>query len=81
MTNVLRHAGAGRCWIRLGAESGLIRLEVGDDGQGLRAPLLEGEGLRTMRERMAALGGQLEVLDGGGVRVVAVLPPAPVEVG
>ncbi len=38
MTNVVRHAGASNCWVRLGLEeqAGILRLEVEDDGRGYR---------------------------------------------
>lgn len=59
-TNVLRHAGARRCEFRLTASS----LEIADDGQG--PPAREGNGIRGMRERVAAAGGALR-LDRSGL--------------
>ena len=59
-TNGVRHARATRCWVRFGHEPGTFSLEVSDDGIGLRgAP--ESSGLRGMRERVAALGGRVEL--------------------
>ena len=54
-TNVVRHAGARRCSIRLVAGPTERRLEVSDDGRGGVQP--DGAGLLGMRERIAALGG------------------------
>ncbi len=58
---------------------GLIRLEVADDGGGLRQqPGDGGFGIIGMRERAAALGGRLGVenrLDIAGVVVSASIPP------
>lgn len=58
VTNVVRHAGARDCRIVLTSGEGIWRLEVSDDGIGAAAP--EGNGLRGMRERIAAIGGAVE---------------------
>ena len=58
VTNVVRHAQAGNCCLRLVPVEGTCLLEVQDDGiGGIQA---EGNGLRGMRERIEALGGVLE---------------------
>jgi signal transduction histidine kinase len=51
-----------------------VRLEVCDDGRGPHGQ--EGNGLRGMRERLALLGGTLEITAaaGGGTRLVLSLP-------
>ena len=74
MTNVVRHAGAGRCTVGLELEGSVLRLEVGDDGRGMRAG--RGVGLSSMRERAEELGGTLAVegAPGGGTVVRAELP-------
>lgn len=72
VTNVIRHAGASRCWISLRADDGRVRLVVEDDGRGLRQP--EGTGLRGMRERLAALGGSLGIDAGRGTRLAIEVP-------
>lgn len=65
VTNVLRHAHAQR--VRIAAAPG--RLEVDDDGVGLRAKA--GNGVRGMRERAAASGASCVVEESpwGGTRV------------
>ena len=75
ITNVVRHAQARRCTVRLRHEDGLI-IEVEDDGVGMGAEVTAGVGLTSMRERSAALGGRLLVGVGpdGGTRVVSALP-------
>jgi two-component system sensor histidine kinase DesK len=55
VTNVVRHAGASTCRVRVGAREGACVLEVEDDGRGGLGP--EGSGLHGMRERVEALGG------------------------
>jgi signal transduction histidine kinase len=76
LTNVVRHAGAAACTVRLTADSEVLVVEVADDGSGLPAGLVAGVGLASMRERAAEMGGTCVVDDapGGGTRVVARLP-------
>jgi two-component system sensor histidine kinase DesK len=55
VTNVVRHAHARHCILRVARNNGNCVLEVQDDGRGgLQA---EGNGTRGMRERVEALGG------------------------
>jgi signal transduction histidine kinase len=78
LTNVVRHAHAHTCWLRLAldAPAGLLCLEVQDDGQGFAPAHRHGVGLRSMRERATELGGTLTVEPGaaGGLRVRAIWP-------
>lgn len=69
LTNVVRHAHATTCQIGLNGNPGEVMLVVSDDGIGSGAK--EGSGLRGMRERIAAAGGQMEhiVRDGTTLRV------------
>lgn len=71
VTNVVRHAGASRCAVRLRAAEGRATLEVEDDGRGGGR---EGAGLAGMRERIAELGGAVERRADGGTRLVVSLP-------
>ncbi|MGL5816570.1 MAG: sensor histidine kinase [Phycicoccus sp.] len=75
ITNVIRHAGARRAWIRLTYREHALEVAVDDDGHGA-IELVPGNGIRGMEERAAALGGHLAVSSSalGGVRVVASLP-------
>lgn len=78
LANVIRHAQAHNCWLRLSLDTaaGALCLEVQDDGQGIAAPQRYGVGLRSMRERVTELGGTITVEPGasGGTRVCAVFP-------
>ena len=58
VTNVVRHAGARNCSLRLTPVNGSCCLEIHDDGRG--GSQAEGNGLRGMRERIEALGGTVE---------------------
>jgi two-component system sensor histidine kinase DesK len=73
VTNVVRHARASRCQVRIEAMGEGVRLEVVDDGRGA-AGAPEGAGLTGMRERLAALGGRVERESGGGTRLLVILP-------
>jgi signal transduction histidine kinase len=78
LTNVVRHAGARSCRVRLGADAGALTVEVTDDGTGIAAAVTPGVGLSSMRERAAETGGACEVTAApdGGTRVLARLPLA-----
>jgi two-component system, NarL family, sensor histidine kinase DesK len=72
VTNVVRHARAATCRLRLEQQNGSCRLEISDDGQGFVS--VEGNGLRGMRERVEMLGGTLERSNHSGTRLVITLP-------
>ncbi len=78
VTNALRHAQAGRIAIAVDVADGALRIAVSDDGRGLAADWQRPGhyGVRGMRERARALGGDVTIgnLDEGGVRVSARLP-------
>jgi signal transduction histidine kinase len=85
LTNVIRHAAATTVWIRVTYGTGDLRLRVEDDGRGLPVgePAGGGSGIAGMRERLAALGGELQTAarPGGGFQVAARLPlPLPADV-
>ncbi|HJV41836.1 sensor histidine kinase [Caulobacter sp.] len=75
VTNVIRHAGASRCEIRLDASPSALTLSIVDDGAGGR--LIEGSGVKGMRARLAAIGGALDIKsDKRGTRLIATAPLA-----
>jgi signal transduction histidine kinase len=92
LTNTRKHAGAGAtAEVRLRYEADAVELEVTDTGRGARSPnalpghnteTAGGLGQRGMRERVAAVGGALELANRprGGYLVRARVPlaaPAP----
>jgi two-component system, NarL family, sensor kinase len=78
MTNVVRHAGAKNCSVRiaLDEEASTLSVEIEDDGRGIGEELEVGVGLHSMRERAEELGGRCTVDSpaGGGTLVSAELP-------
>jgi signal transduction histidine kinase len=75
VTNVIRHAGAGRCQVRIDQGEGQLSIEVTDGGRG-GSGAGTGYGITGMRERAALLGGDCSAgpRPGGGFRVAARLP-------
>lgn len=76
--NVLKHAQAETVWVVLTQAGGRVRLRVADDGAGFDPGQdFPGHlGLRSMRERVAQLGGRLEIRSSPqqGTEVLAELP-------
>jgi two-component system sensor histidine kinase UhpB len=78
LTNVARHAHAGRVELTLEAGAGSVVLDVADDGRGMSDATAENGrgGLRGMRERALLVGGALGITSshGGGVRIRLEVP-------
>jgi signal transduction histidine kinase len=80
LTNVLRHAGPARATVRVAVHDDFLELDVADTGRGRAAKSSpDGHGLIGMRERVVALGGELNAGPGqvGGFVVHAHLPLRP----
>ncbi len=84
LTNVVRHAGTGRCRVAIDYGNEELSVEVVDDGRGATGDSpAHGFGIIGMRERVGLLHGHLSAgpRPEGGFRVAARLPlPAPVGV-
>ncbi len=80
LTNVIRHAQAKHCTIHFSVShkgaSGVLAIEVEDDGKGIPGAHRAGVGLRSMRERAEELGGSclIESRAVSGTRIAACLP-------
>lgn len=77
LTNVTRHAGSANVTIRINYGEQDLTLQIDDDGSGAGAAISPGgRGIPGMRERAAALAGDLEAgpRPGGGFRVWVRLP-------
>lgn len=80
IANAVKHAESQNIVVVLKGEGDHLHLEVRDDGNGIRFSSGEfsGRGLRTMKSRARAMGGELEVgpMDDGGTLVDCVFPRA-----
>jgi signal transduction histidine kinase len=76
MANVVRHAGASSCVVRLAVDRDGLVVEVSDDGSGIDPSAPSGVGLRSIDERAAEVGGEVDLVarPGGGTIVRARLP-------
>ena len=78
LTNVTRHARAATATVRVAYGERDLTVQVDDDGRGptARRAVEGGTGIAGMRERVAAIGGDLQAgpRPGGGFRVRARLP-------
>lgn len=79
LNNVVRHAAATICHVRLSADGGVLAIDVDDDGRGFDSHdhgFVPGDGLANMRSRMEAVGGWhvVDTVRGGGTRVRLAVP-------
>ncbi|MGD0194129.1 MAG: sensor histidine kinase [Candidatus Dormibacteria bacterium] len=77
LQNVQKYAAATHVVVRLDADAGTLSFDVTDDGAGFNTKTAKrGAGLTNMRDRMDALGGDVEVTSqpGDGTRVAGRLP-------
>jgi signal transduction histidine kinase len=76
--NASKHAGPGaRISIRMRADPGDVHLDVRDDGRGFDASDAgDGLGLQSMRDRLGAIGGHIDILSesGRGTVIAAAAP-------
>lgn len=77
LTNVVRHSGAKRVWIRCVISGSTLILEIIDDGHGGAEPT--GTGLVSLQARARRLGGavELESPDGGPTTLLLHVPAPP----
>jgi signal transduction histidine kinase len=77
LQNVAKYASASQATVRLHDGDGSLRFEVRDDGSGFDpAVTAYGTGLQGMADRLAALGGRIEVTSapGAGTSVLGTVP-------
>lgn len=75
LTNAIRHGQARLIQITGEVTETGLRLHIQDDGKG-RLPVREGNGILGMRERLAPLGGQIQLTEnpGRGLQITASVP-------
>jgi PAS domain S-box-containing protein len=80
LTNVVRHSGSPKAWVRLSVNSDRLKISIEDEGTGfdqrkVAAGRKSGVGVQSMNDRIKLLGGQLEVRSGKrGTQVFASVP-------
>jgi signal transduction histidine kinase len=73
ITNSVRHGESEHINVCLNKVYGTAIIEIKDNGNGCDI-IVEGFGIRHMRERIELLGGTLEFCSGGGFRIKAEIP-------
>ena len=74
LANTVKHAGAGRAWVRIRHDGSVLHVVVGDDGGGGADP--GGSGLAGVARRLAAFDGTMAVdSPAGGPTVVTMEVP------
>lgn len=78
LQNLAKHSGADHATLRVWAEACSLRFELHDEGRGFTPAAGGGGGLQNMRDRVEALGGELDVRSapGRGTAVAGRLPLA-----
>jgi signal transduction histidine kinase len=79
LTNAVKHAGGERIAVEVAERDGTLHARVADDGGGFDPASADGGfGLTGMRERVALLGGELDIASSArGTTVTAALPALP----
>jgi signal transduction histidine kinase len=78
LTNTAKHAQATEVTVDMSAEDGVVQLSIADDGVGGADPS-NGSGLVGLKDRVEALGGELQIASGsgGGTALRATIPIPP----
>lgn len=78
LTNAVRHAEADTIQVRIAHDPDRLNIVIDDDGRGVPAnPRPGSSGLRSMRNRAAAIGGKLAIRTGAGQRGTAISLSVP----
>lgn len=82
VTNMLKHARASAAWLKVEIQGADLMMVIADNGRGIpsHAGTGGGQGLASMRHRITALGGELQIRPWpqGGTEVVVRVPLARV---
>ncbi len=83
LSNIVKHAEATAAKVSIQKEASELHLEIQDNGKGFEHELAvitrKSLGLRTMHERISAIGGKLAIENGvsGGTRILFSIPLNP----
>jgi signal transduction histidine kinase len=67
LANSLKHAEASQVEVTLSRSNGSLHISIRDDGKGFDGATSYGHGLSNLSERLAALGGRLDVKTSPGL--------------
>ncbi|MEJ0101921.1 MAG: PAS domain S-box protein [Bacteroidota bacterium] len=79
LTNILRHARAGKVWTSLNITGNTITISINDDGTGFDPTSVKNNksfGILGMKERVLSVGGKFELISspGKGTTIIISLP-------
>jgi signal transduction histidine kinase len=79
LQNAIRHSQADLIQVRLSRSASEVRFDVIDDGVGTTDDGTDGGGITNMRDRLGAIGGELQVTSANrqGTQVTGVVPLQP----
>lgn len=69
LQNVMRHAEASRCTVRLTGDAEIVRIQIEDDGRGFDPAVITQPGalgISGMKRRATAIGAQIRIRSGRG---------------
>lgn len=73
ITNAVRHGHASQIWVTLEYQENQIVLTVRDNGIGSKK-IIKGMGITGMEERVALIGGKLQITSENGFEIKTILP-------
>ena len=77
LNNIFKHAGASQISLNLFLKDKKLVIEIADNGKGFNSnDPYNGNGLKNMRGRAVALGGEVlfDTIPGNGTRIFVTLP-------
>lgn len=81
LTNIFRHSGSQRAWVRVSAGQSQLEASIEDEGKGIdkrkvgEKSTKAGVGIQSMRERLRPFDGTLEISSGRrGTKILATIP-------
>jgi len=83
--NIIKHAAAQEAYIQIGYREGLLNITIEDDGVGMPGAAQEGNaglGLKSIKNRMPALNGTMEISGepDGGTSIILEFTATPLQV-
>lgn len=74
ITNIIRHSSADQCSLSFDQHEDALTVIIKDNGDSNQQPLTEGNGLKGIRERIEAIGGEFSYLSQSGFTLSITVP-------